>query len=139
MNKKEKCAKIIGGDFNAELGPGEGVELSPVGQYTLNKANARGEWMTQWLLENKLVALNTIYKKILPKQVTFRSPKNDEKQLDYILLDNKHQTWGRDAESTDTLHMGSDHRMCHCKIRDHGKRSERKTPTIEGANGESSE
>ena len=24
---KEKCAKIIGGDYNAELGPDEGVEL----------------------------------------------------------------------------------------------------------------
>ena len=61
--QKEKCAKIIGGDFNAELGPGEGVQVSAVGHYTLNKANARGEWMTQWLLENKLVAVNTRYKK----------------------------------------------------------------------------
>ena len=49
---QEKCAKIIGGDLNAELGLGQGVELSAVGHYTLNKANARGEWMTQWLLEN---------------------------------------------------------------------------------------
>ena len=55
--------KIIGGYFNAELGPGTGVEQTSVGHYTLNKANCRGEWMTQWLLENKLVALNTMYKK----------------------------------------------------------------------------
>ena len=60
------------------------------GHYTLNKVNARGEWMTQWLLENKLVAVNTMYQKIPQKQVTYRSPKNDEKQLDYILLDKKH-------------------------------------------------
>ena len=66
--------------------------------------------MTQWLLENRLVALNTVYKKIPQKQVTYRSPKNVEKQLDYILLDKKHQSWSRDAESTDILHMGSDHR-----------------------------
>ena len=46
---------------------GEGVELSAVCHYALNKANARGEWMTQWLLENKLVALNTRYKKIPPE------------------------------------------------------------------------
>ena len=85
--KKEKCAKIIGGDFNAELGPGEGVELSAVVHHTLNKVNGRGEWMTQWLLENKLVALNTMHQKIPQKQVTYRSPKNDEKQLDYVLLD----------------------------------------------------
>ena len=31
---KEKSMKIIGGNFNAELGPGEGIELSSVGQNT---------------------------------------------------------------------------------------------------------
>ena len=61
---KDKSMKIIGGDFNAELGPGEGVELSVVGHYTLNTANCRGEWLTQLLLEINLVALNTMYKKI---------------------------------------------------------------------------
>ena len=114
--KKEKCAKIIGGDFNAELGPGEGVELSAVGHYTLNKANGRGEWMTQWLLENKLVAVNTMYQKIPQKQETYRSPKNDEKQLDYVLLDKIHQSWSRDAKSTDILHMGSGHRCVMAKF-----------------------
>ena len=40
--EKDKSAKIIGGDFNAELGPGVGFEISAVGHYTLNKANCRG-------------------------------------------------------------------------------------------------
>ena len=40
--EKDKSMKIIGGDFNAEVGPGEGIELSAVGHYTLNKANCRG-------------------------------------------------------------------------------------------------
>ena len=114
--KKEKCAKIIGGDFNDELGPGEGVELSAVGHYTVNKVNVRGEWMTQWLLENRLVALITMYLKVPQKQVTYRSPKNDEKQLDYILVDRKHLNWSKDAESTDILHMGSDHRCVMAKF-----------------------
>ena len=65
---KEKSMKIIGGDFNAEFGPGVGIELSNVGHYTLKKkANCRGEWMTQWLLEENLVALNTMYKKTQQK------------------------------------------------------------------------
>ena len=72
---KEKNVKIIGGDFNAELGPGEGVELSCVGHYTLKKANCRSEWVTQWLLEKNLVPLNTMYKKIPQKQVTDHTPK----------------------------------------------------------------
>ena len=76
--EKDKSAKIIGGDFNAELGPGEGIELSAVGHYTLNKANCRGEWMTQWLLENKVVALNTMYRKQPQRQVTYHTPKNEK-------------------------------------------------------------
>ena len=86
---KEKNMKIIGGDFNAELGPGDGVELSCVGHDTLNKANCRGDWMTQWLLEKNLVALNTMYKKLPYKQVTYHAPKGGKKQLDYILTDRK--------------------------------------------------
>ena len=35
--EKDKSMKIIGGDFNAELGPGEGIELSSVGHYALKK------------------------------------------------------------------------------------------------------
>ena len=72
--------------------------------------------MTQWLLEKRLVALNTMYKKVFQKQVTYRSPKNDENQLEYILLDKKHQSWIRDAESTDILYMGSDHRCVMAKF-----------------------
>ena len=107
---------IIGGDFNAELGPGEGVELSCVGHYTPNKANCRGEWMTQWLLEKNLVALNTIYKKLPYKQVTYHAPKGGKKQLDYILTDRKHYGWSKDAEANDTIDMGSDHRCVMAKF-----------------------
>ena len=110
MLEGEKGMKIIGGDFNAEFGPGEGLELSAVGHYTLNKGNCRGEWMTQWLLPNKLVALNTMYKKVSQKQATYYTSKNVGKQLDYILSDKKHYKWSRDAEACDTIHMGSDHR-----------------------------
>ena len=32
---------IVGGDFNAELGPGHGTECISVGRYTLNEGNKR--------------------------------------------------------------------------------------------------
>ena len=128
--------KIIGGDFNAELGRGEGLELSAVGHYTLNKVNCRGEWMTQWLLENKLVALNTMYKKSPPKQVTCRTPKEIGKQLDYILTDRKHYQWSRDAKASDTIHMGSDHRCVMARFeiprkKEKGKPRKTKAPVTE--------
>ena len=103
--EKDKSMKIIGGDFNAELGPGEGLELSAVGHHTLNKANCRGEWMTQWLLENSLVALNTLYKNLPQKQVTYQTPKGSRTQLDYFLADRKHYCWSKDAEANDTIDM----------------------------------
>ena len=50
MMEGEKGMKIIGGDFNAELGPGEGLELAAVGHYTLNKGNCSGYFRTKWWL-----------------------------------------------------------------------------------------
>ena len=129
--EEDKSAKIIGGDFNAELGPGEGVELTAVGHYTLNKANCRR--VDDTLLENKLVALNTMYKKLAQNQVTYHTPKNVEKQLDYILTDKKHYPWSRDAEVTGIIHMGSDHRCVMAKFDIPKKKSQRQTTTNQGA------
>ena len=86
------------------------MEQASVGHYTLRKASGGGEWMTQWLLEQKLIALNTMYKELPRKQATYRTPKGVEKQLDYILVDKKHCCWSRDAEANDMIHMRSDHR-----------------------------
>ena len=60
--------------------------------------------MAQWLLERKLVALNTMYEKAPQKQVTYRTPKGAEKQLDYILTDKKHCCWSREAEANDMIY-----------------------------------
>ena len=115
--------KIIGGDFNAELGPGDGIELTSVGHFTLNKANCRGEWKTQWLLEKNLVALNTMYKKIPQKQMTYHTPKGGKKQLDYILTD-KNTTTGAKTQRPTTTH-GKRSLMCHGEVRDPRKKQRR--------------
>ena len=44
------CIPIVGGDFNAELGPGYGTECKSVGRYTLNESNKRGDWLKRWLM-----------------------------------------------------------------------------------------
>ena len=125
MMDREKSMKIIGGDCNAELGTGDGIELSCVGHYILNKANCRGEWMTQWLLENNLVALNTMYKKLPQKQATYHTRKGGKKQLDYILTDRKHYGWSKDAEANDTIDKGSDHRCVMAKFEIRPKKRKR--------------
>ena len=102
--------QIVGGDFNAELGPGIGTERLSVGPHTLKESNSRGDWLKQWLMLPKLVALNTMYRKTLEKQVTYKTPKGAEKQLDYILVNWKYLRCSKDAEANDMIHMGSDHR-----------------------------
>ena len=44
------------------------LELSEqVWDHTVKEANSRGEWMNQWLMAQKMVALNTMYKKARQK------------------------------------------------------------------------
>ena len=50
FTKSKRSINIVGGDFNAELGPGVGIERLSVGQYTLQESNKRGDWMKQWLM-----------------------------------------------------------------------------------------
>ena len=41
IKKKKKTIQIVGGDFNAELGPGTGIERISVGPRTLKESNKR--------------------------------------------------------------------------------------------------
>ena len=77
---------------------------------TLNEGNKRGDWMKHWLMLQGYTALNTMYRKTLDKQTTYRSPKGNEKQIDYILTKRRYFKYNNDAEANDMIHMRSDHR-----------------------------
>ena len=66
--------------------------------------------MKHWLMLHNFTALNTMYSKNPGKQTTYRSPKGNEKQIDYIITKRRHLTFYKDAEANDMIHMGSDHR-----------------------------
>ena len=110
MTNNKKCIPIIGGDFNAELGPGKGAECKSVGKYTLNESNKRGDWLKSWLMLNDYSALNTMFRKTPQKQTSFVSPKGKGKQIDYILTKRRYLINVKDAEANDMIHMRSDHR-----------------------------
>ena len=110
MQNDKNCMPIIGGDFNAELGPGSGPECKSVGKHTLNESNKRGDWLKSWLMLNDYSALNTMFRKTPQKQTSFVSPKGKEKQIDYILTKRRYLRNVKDAEANDMIHMGSDHR-----------------------------
>ena len=44
------------------------------------------------------------------KQDAFRSPTGKEKQLDYVVIDRRNRKYCTDAEATDMIHLGCDHR-----------------------------
>ena len=85
-------------------------ELVLSASHTLKETNKRGDWMKQWLMLQKFVAIHTTYRKIHQKLVKFKTPAGVEKQLDYILVNRKYLTHSRDAEANDMIHIGSDHR-----------------------------
>ena len=106
----KRYTPIIGGDFNADLGPGHGTECISVGRYTLNEGNKRGYWRKHWLMLHDNAALNTMYRKTPQKQTTFVSPEGNEKQIDYTLNKRRYFRHNKDAGANDMIHMGSDHR-----------------------------
>ena len=63
IQKSTKNMQIVGGDFNAKLGPGIGIERLSVGPHTFKESNSRGDCVKQWLMLQKFVALNTVYRK----------------------------------------------------------------------------
>ena len=66
--------------------------------------------MKHWLMLQNFKALNTMCRKTLGKQTTYRSPKGNEKQIDCIIIKRGHLKYNKDAEANDMIHMGSDHR-----------------------------
>ena len=60
-NSSKKSMSIVGGDFNAELGPGDGVERASVGPHTYKEGNKRGrkrgDWLKQWPMIQNFTAL----------------------------------------------------------------------------------
>ena len=60
----------VGGDFNAELGPGYGTECTSVGKHTLNGGNKRGDWMKHWLMVQGFSTQHDVQKESGNKRLT---------------------------------------------------------------------
>ena len=106
----ENCKRyipIVGGDFNAEPGPGHGTECKSVGRYTLNEGNKRGDWMKHWMMRQGYTALNTMYRKTPQKQTTFISTKR------------RYLRHAADARGQRHDPHGKRPQMCHGHFHDH--------------------
>ena len=69
----------------------------------------RGDWMKQWLMLQGYTALDTMYRKNTSETNDLqRSPKGNEKQIDFLLTKRRYLRYNKDAEANDVIHMGSD-------------------------------
>ena len=100
-NSSKKSIQIVGGDCNAELGPGYGVERVSVDPHTLKEENNRGDWMKQCLMIQTSRHSTRCTEKALENKLATDHLKGQRNTL---------ITYSKDAEANDMIHMGSDHR-----------------------------
>lgn len=104
---------LIGGDFNAKLGNTDSFQNSFHAE-----TNRNGEWLKDFLIENKLVCLNTLYQKRTGKKWTFTYPNGTNAQIDFILINKKWVNCALNCEPFSSFSsLSSDHRIIIAKIR----------------------
>ena len=101
------------GDFNARLGQKDAP-------YTFHEdTNRNGTYLAALLLEQELLAANTMFRKRTGKRWTFQDrPTGMRRQLDYILVRRKWRNSVLNAEPYNTFNsVGSDHRVVSMRVR----------------------
>ena len=104
---------VILEDFNARLGP----EDAPFPYHS--STNTNGEHLSALLMEQGLLAANTLFRKRMGKRWTFRDRgTNVLRQLDYILVRRKWRSSVLNAEPYSSFQtVGSDHRVVTVRLR----------------------
>jgi len=101
---------ILAGDFNAQVGKrGDDDHCRTIGNFGMEPANSRGEWLTTWANSQHLILTNTYFDKPVERIATYVSPTKQLRQLDYVCTDSALWKQTRDAQSTTCPDLGSDH------------------------------
>ena len=104
---------IIGGDFNAHLGQNDGFKHA-----FHTQTNRNGIMLKNYLMENKLLCLNTKFQHRTGQLWTHDSPNGSKAQLDYVIVNQKWQNSAKNCRAYNTFTtVGSDHRIVTTKIR----------------------
>ena len=75
---------VIGGDMNAQIGKNRN------NKYSLhNMSNRNGQHLTDFMIENRLICLNTNYQKREGKLWTYTYTNNSKAQIDYVFINRK--------------------------------------------------
>ena len=101
---------VICGDWNAVTGKRLVAEdPGVIGDYGAGARNARGAWMVQWSVCEKMTIINTQFEKDLSRQWTYYKG-YATRQLDYASIDQTEFALVEDAEASDDIATGIDHR-----------------------------
>ena len=104
---------VIGGDMNAQIGKNGN------NRYSLhNTSNRNGQHLTDFMIENRLICLNTNYQKREGKLWTYTYANNSKAQIDYVFLNKKWKNSAMNCEAYSSFEgVSSDHRIVTAKIR----------------------
>ena len=104
---------IIGEDMNAKIGKNRH------NKYSLhNTSNRNGQHLTDFMKENRLICLNTIYQKSDGKLWTYTYANNSKAQIDYVFINKKWKNSAMNCEAYSSFEgVSSDHRIVTAKIR----------------------
>ena len=131
---------IIAADFNAQVGKRNTDDTTTTtGKFALDPSNTRGDWLKSWAASQHLTITNTHFDKPLSDIITYYSPTQQRRQLDYILTNTTLWKRTRDAHSTRRPDLGSDHCAVRLRLdlstplsrtgqRQHRQRKPRSTP-----------
>ena len=106
--KGNRC--IVAGDLNAEVGTrSEHDNPRIIGENSMLRRNARGEWLVQWCTARDMVVANTHFGEDSNTSWTYTN-NGVERQLDYILTDFRLFADARRCYVLCDVDVGSDHR-----------------------------
>lgn len=123
IKKYYKNFLIVMGDFNAQVGSREPGEELIMGKHGFGKRSANGHRLIEFLLQNNLTILNSLYKKKPKTKWTWISPDGKYKnEIDFIIT-NKPKFF-QDTHIIQNLNFNTNHRMVRCCLEKHqSKRS----------------
>ena len=101
---------IVMGDWNATIGRNlSSIGSEYIGKHGLGLRNPRGDLFASWAIAEKMDVANTQFEKTYDKKWTHRGPYG-QRQLDYACIDFHARRFLKDAEASDEIGLGMDHR-----------------------------
>eukprot|EP00973_Karenia_brevis_P071023 9867874-Karenia_brevis.AAC.1 len=117
--RKTKRQIILAGDWNAEVqnaATGSDDPKRAEGQYANSGGNQRGQWLTNWAREHKLLIANSWFKKRWGRRWTHKQ-NGRQRVIGYFCTDRDRRHQLLDSEVCRELDMNSDHRAIYLKLK----------------------